>query len=294
MVSNARAAVVLFCVTALVFLSIPSAHAVDSTGGIPTGQITPLLNDEGSYIDSNGQTQPIFAVWLTNMEKSASTVIYTLGPGEPKVGSQYEMSTPEAVRASVFWTAYWLAWQHTYVGQQLDYWPEQEAVQLCIWGYYDGAILSPAQIPDATVLARAQELCSAAKQALANSTPQYPLVRRRVGLSVFVLDSTATKVQIEARLFSLDYNKGLDGQPLDLSYDELQTTATTGNGGVVVREYPRRNAMVVVDVHYKGDYAPGIPWMDTNGEGLPVVTGDQFPVSFNTEMQIDPSTLTNG
>jgi hypothetical protein len=294
MVGNVRPTVVLFCATALAFLGITPARADQGVGEIPTGQIVRHVYSEGTYVNSNGRVKPIFSVWLRNMQGSNTVVVYTLKPGEPQVGAQYQMSTPDAVRTDTFLPAYWLVQQHAHIGTKLDYWPEQEAIQLAIWGYSNGAILSSERVPDTTVLSRAQELSGAVKEALAKSTPEYQLVHRRVKLSVHVRRSTATKVMIEARLYDLDNGQGLVDEPLNISYDGQQITRQTGAGGMVLVQEPRRDADVEVDANYTGQYSAGIHWVSTNGRGLPVILGDEFPVSFNTQIWIDPSTQTSG
>jgi hypothetical protein len=205
------------------------------------------------------------------------------------------MGTPGALRAGSFDADYWLASKHGSVGTPLgDYWEELEAVQVCIWAQLDNGTLVPERVPSYSVLNRAKELCRTVAHVDPAKDSPYPVTHRRIELSPFVRRSSASTVNIEVRLADLDTNTGLDGYRLDASYDEIEVHPITGKGGVAQLSFPRRDDNVLFEVHYRGDYSVGIPWVSADGTEAPIVTAEQVPVQFSDHVQIKPSDLTSG
>lgn len=291
--SRRRRVIAVHLLALLAVFGSPGAARAD--GPTPTGEIVPLTyGSEGTYIDAAGKRLPVIQAYVRTESGSDSSAVYTFTPGSLVIGSKYEMSTPDAVRAGPFPAVHWLATKHGTTGKALGYWPETEAVQLCIWNQHDPSVLTAARVPDHAVYARAQELCAAVKRVDPSKDSPYPTVHRRIELLAYVRRSTAKSVTVETRLADLDNNSGLNGQPLDASYDELEQHPKTGNGGTVQLRFPRRDDTVVFDVHYRGDYDQGLPWMSVDGSSAPVVAADKLPVEFNEEIRIEPAQLTGG
>lgn len=186
----ARAAIILSLMISFALLDVTIAR---SGGQTVTGTVVALgTNAEGTFFDERGDAQAILTSRLRNQSHSELSVIYTLRPGTPKTGANYELAPPSALRTVGLHTAYWLA-QHKDIGTPLEGWPEHQAVQLCIWHKGAGFELSPSRVLNQTVLARAQELCTAAEKADPESTEAFfSHFSRRLDLRLNVRHATAT------------------------------------------------------------------------------------------------------
>jgi hypothetical protein len=289
---KARSATVVLVTLVASMVEVPSANAAES---VASGEITSMSSGGfGVYSPDPGSARPILDNYIRNNDTGHSSVVYTLSPEELKLGAKYEVSTPEAVRVGVLPRVHWLAAKHGRVRGALDYWPEQAAVQLCIWAQRDGAALSASNTSDMRILRRAVRLCSAVREANPSADSPFPRIHRRVSLKAAVRRATAGNVTIKTRLADAANNEGLPGQSLDVSYDEIERHVKTLKGGAVEMVFPRRDDHVSFHVHYQGEYDVGLPWVSTDGTGPVVVAAEKFPVEFNEEVDIDPSHLTSG
>lgn len=290
----ARAAIILSLTISFALLDVTIARAGSET---VTGTVVALgINAEGTFFDERGDAQPILTSRLRNQSNSELSVIYTLYPRPPKSGANYELGTPSALRTVGLHTAYWLAQHHENIGTPLRGglgWSEHQAVQLCIWHRGAKFELSPSRVLDQTVLARAQELCTAAEKADPESTEAFfSPYGRRLDLRLNVRRATATRVFLEAQLKDAEKNEGVPNARMTITYDGMKSPEqSTGKEGVLLVPYKRSDETMDFDALCKWQFKAGNPWVSSDGTQPPIVTGEPVPVDYRAHLEIKPQDL---
>jgi hypothetical protein len=243
-----------------------------------------------TYVTDEGSEQSILGRMLKTA--GASSIVYTFFPGQPNLSKVYRLGTEEVVRRHASAQVRWVASRHEEFGEVLKG-PlrEMAAVQLCIWSFDNDKYLTPEQVPDEELRARAAYLREAADQ---HQSEQPPNVLRQVELSVDVVRSTARHVELDLWLRDSESGRPLRDNSVTLSYDGEPVELTTNDHGHALVQRDRLDRKVTAEASWESSYAKGVLWVADDASQPELIQAEDLKTRLRTAMTVDPDTLKSG